>query len=62
MQNDIAPKLTILWHKVVEHALIGLMIEFEIMFEAFVYNFAQVHIFRNEHAKRCYKIYVFYIA
>ena len=52
--------LPILWLRMVKHALIGLMIEFEIMFESFVHNFARVHIFRNEHAKICYKNYVFY--
>ena len=60
MHNGVAPKLAILWPRMVEHALIGLMIEFEIMFESFVHNFARVHIFRNEHVKRCYKTYVFY--
>ena len=43
----------------VEHVLIGLNIEFHVMFDLFGHNFARVHIFTYEHAKRCYKTYVF---
>ena len=52
--------LHILWLSIVEHVLIGLNIEFQDMFESFVHNFARVHIFTYEHAKRCYKTYVFF--
>ena len=44
----------------VEHVLIGLNIEFHVMFELFVHNFARVHIFTYEHAKRRFKTYVFF--
>ena len=52
--------LPILWLRMVEYALIGLNIEFQTMFESFVHNFAGVHIFTYEHAKRYYKTYVFF--
>ena len=56
----LCQNLPILCLGMVEHVLLGLNIEFHVMFELFVHNFSRVHIFTYEHAKRCYKTYVFF--
>ena len=54
--------MPILYSRMVEHVLMALNIEFEIMFESFAHNFARVHILYANTQNHVATKYAYYIS